>query len=107
MAGKKMDEEDTRDVFEKALDNSDGALPIGLITGAVIGGILGRRRGKRGSADIVNKKTKREYENYHLRDGVVGGTYMGGMLGAGGMYGGAIVKQNAAEHKGKRESRRK
>lgn len=86
MASKKMSEEDSRDVFEKALEELMDDEKSFTQAGAVIGGVLGARLtgGKFG-------KAKRTFKDFDLNFGAR--TLGGGMGAAVGMTAAEIARQ--------------
>lgn len=116
MAGKKPDNEDTRDVFEKALDGViDYSVPIGVVLGAAGGGALLRKSAKNFARDPRVKayantpEKQKEIERYirssTLRGGGAGAT-LGGMVGLGTSTAGMMAEYGDGEQIKQRKRRK-
>lgn len=102
MASKKMNEEDNRDVFEKALEDSSekdlqwGPEHLGLSLGGLVGGmVLG------GAAAKYLRKGIKKVRGYAPRDENMI------MLPIGGMAGGAHAGATIAEHRSRERIKRR
>jgi hypothetical protein len=117
MAGKKQDNEDTRDVFEKALDKPEYALTpeqsIAALTASIAGGLYGGKAIARRLASKATRKAEAEAMARAAKDGSLGygrgkdakvldalssrvnyGRYAGGAAGgAAGVYAGTRRKE--------------